>query len=61
MELVVRKMHLHDEKIAPLIRDRQEAMETFWEILRCGASLYSQDDIGQEGPKVYRVAPLKGS
>jgi hypothetical protein len=40
MERAVRKLHLHDEKIAPLIEDREEAMRVFWEILRRGAENY---------------------
>jgi hypothetical protein len=61
MERVARTLELHDERIPPLIEDRNLAMETFWEILRRGRSLYPDDGTGQRYPRVYRIVPLKGS
>jgi hypothetical protein len=61
MERVVRKLHLHEEKIEPLIEDREEAMRIFWEILERGKSLYADAGDEQGRPRVYRVVPLKES
>jgi hypothetical protein len=61
VERVVKKLGLHDEKIAPLIEDREEAMRVFWEILERGQAYYSTDATEQRHPGMYRVIPLKGS
>lgn len=62
MELFVRKLKLHEETVAPLITDREEAMETFWAILERGDDFYPKIDEAEQGrPRVYRVVPLKGS
>jgi hypothetical protein len=61
MDRVVRKLHLHEEKIAPLIEDREEAMRVFWEILKRGEAYYPTDANEQRHPGLYRVVPLKGS
>ena len=61
VERVVKKLRLHDEKIAPLIEDREEAMRVFWEILERGRAYYSADATEQRHPGMYRVVPLKGS
>jgi len=62
MELVVRNLKLHEEQVAPLISDRDEAMETFWAILERGDDFYPKlNEAEQRRPRVYRVVPLKGS
>jgi hypothetical protein len=61
MERVVRKLHLHDEKIAPLIEDREEAMRVFWEILKRGEAYYPKNDTEQGYRREVRIIPLKGS
>jgi hypothetical protein len=61
MEPFARKLKLHDEPIAPLIEDRNLAMETFWAILERGRAFYSDAETGQEYPRVYRIVPLKES
>ncbi len=61
VERVVKKLHLHDEKTAPLIEDRDEAMRVFFEILKRGAAYYPADATEQRHRRLYRVVPLKGS
>jgi hypothetical protein len=61
VERVVRKIGLHDEKIAPLIEDREEAMRVFWEILKRGEAYYPQNETKQGHRRMYRIVPLKGS
>ena len=61
MERVVRKIGLHDEPVAPLIENREEAMQTFYAILEMGKSRYPDNDAAEGDRKVYRVVPLKES
>lgn len=62
MEKVVRKRPLESEGIPPLIKDPEEAMRIFGEILQRGASFYPKsDETSPRHPPVYRIVPLAES
>ena len=61
MEKVVRKARLGDEPVPPLIEDKERAIETFYEILRRGQSLYPNHGTTEGFPIVYRIIPLAQS
>ena len=62
MEKIVVKRPLSSEGIPPRIRDPQEALETFGEILRRGAIFYPDyDETAEVYPRVCRIVALAES
>lgn len=61
MEKVAKKRKLSDEEVAPLIEDKELAMQTFFEILAGGQSLYPKNGDSERIERVYRIIPLSES
>jgi hypothetical protein len=61
VEKIAVKRPLEDEKVAPLIEDKELAMRTFFEILERGQALYPDHGTRQGFPRVYRIIPLSQS
>jgi hypothetical protein len=62
MEKLAIKRSLESEGIPPLIKDPQEAMEIFAEILSRGAMFYHETNEATQGhQRVHRIVPLSES
>jgi hypothetical protein len=62
MEMSAIKRPLESEGIPPLIKDPQEAIEIFGELLKRGAIFYPEsNDTSQRHPRVHRIVPLAES
>lgn len=62
MEKLAIKRPLETEGIPPLIKDPEQSMEIFAEILRRGAMFYNDaDDATQGHQRVHRIVPLSES
>ena len=62
MEILAIKRPLESEGIPPLIKDPDEAMEIFGEILQRGSLFYTDTDETSQGHQgIYRIVPLAQS
>lgn len=61
VERIVKKLSLKEERLAPLIEDREESMRVFFELLKRGRSFYPDNGTTEGYPRVCRIAPLRES